>query len=156
VDGTTDATAVSAPALAGIWVREIASVNGTLFVTASTLPTDFTALPPATPPDVNLWKIDTTAPGGAVRLTDFHGSGAGDLQVVGDKVLFQHTSFTGSVTSPSGGDLWISDGTTAGTQQVFAFTGGAHPDLSGAASADGDLYFEVYSYFAPTPPALWV
>jgi ELWxxDGT repeat protein len=149
VDGSATATELSVPALAGMSVSEMASMNGTLYVTASSVPSGT----PSTLPDVNLWKIDPTAPGGAVELTHFTGSGASDLQVVGNKLVFEHASFTGLMANQPG-ELWVSDGTAAATQLLSSFTGDAHPSLMESAVAGNDLYFQVFS--STVPPALWV
>ena len=76
--------------------------------------------------------------------------------MAGDKLLFQHVVYTGDLPVPSGGELWVSDGTTDGTKQIATFTGDAHPDLSGAAVAGDDMYFQVYAYASFSPPTLWV
>jgi ELWxxDGT repeat protein len=158
VSGTATAQQVSVPALAGMSLDEIDNVGTTLYVTAAapTDPAPAQTLPPAGPAAVNLWKIDPTAPGGAVELTNLTGSGAMDLEAVGNKLLFMHTSLTGPIPASTGSELWSSDGTVAGTQLVHAFTGDAQPDLIDSAAAGGNLYFQVLSKLTPTAPTLWV
>jgi ELWxxDGT repeat protein len=149
VSGTTTAQEVSVPALSGMSIEEIDNVGGTLYVTAS-------AAASATPAAINLWKIDPTASGGAVELTNFTASGAENLQAVGNNLMFEHVSITGNVPPITNAELWVSDGTTAGTQMVYAFTGNAYPNLTGAAVAGNDMYFQVSTFMSSTPPALWV
>jgi ELWxxDGT repeat protein len=156
VNGGTTAQEVNAPALAGMTIGEIQNVNGTLYVTASQPQAPPPFLPLATPPTFNVWKLDPTAPGGAVQLTNLTGVGATNLQAVGDKLIFQTMPFTGSVPTQTGGSLWVSDGTAAGTTQLFMFPGNAHPNLFNSVSAGGELYFPVGPLTTPTAPTLWV
>jgi ELWxxDGT repeat protein len=156
VSGTATAQEVNVPALAGMSIDEIENVGSTLYVTASAAPSAPPPMLPTNQPDVNLWKIDPTAPGGAVELTNFTGSGAANLQAVDNKLFFEHSSFTGFEPSQSGNELWVTDGTTAGTQMAYAFSGSSYPMLTGSAAAGGDLYFRVASFVSPASPAVWV
>jgi ELWxxDGT repeat protein len=152
VSGGTTAQQVGAPALAGMSINEIANVGTTLYVTAAE---PMPSTPSIQAPTINLWRIDATAPGGAVQLTNFDGAGAADLQVVGNKVLFEQTNFTGLVPSTGGNSLWVSDGTVAGTTQLKSFAGEQFANLGGGAAAGGYLYFTVDA-LSPTPSAVWV
>ena len=153
VNGTATAQEVNVPALAGMSIDEIANVNGTLFVTAAA-PLSLTT-PPTTAPAVNLWKIDSTAPGGATELTSFTTAGAAFLQPLGNKVVFQYTPFTGNIPAANGGSaVWVSDGTVAGTMQLTSFPQGTFTNLANAEAAGGDLYFTVGGP-TPTSPVLW-
>lgn len=156
VDGGTTAQAVNVPALAGRAVSEIVNVNGSLFVTAYSLPTNAGSLPPTMPADVNVWKLDAAAPGGATKLTDFQSSGAANLQAADGRLFFQRTANSGMTGSSSVNEIWSTDGTVAGTQRLATFAGDTHADLMSAVAAGGDLYFQVYSAQSPTPPDLWV
>lgn len=147
VNGTATAQELNVPALSGMALGEIASVNGTLFVTAAPVATN------ATPNAFNVWKIDPTVQGGATELTSFTSTGAADLQVVGNKLVFLEASNTGLISNQSGGNLWVTDGTSAGTTSIFTFTGDAHPNFMASAVAGSDLYFQVTSFTTPTPPA---
>jgi ELWxxDGT repeat protein len=153
VSGTATAQMLNVPALAGMSIDEIANVGSALYVTAATPPAQGSLM---TPSSVNLWKIDPTAAGGADELTNFSGAGAANLQVLGTKLIFEDASLTGLIPSSSSASLWTSDGTVAGTTQVYAFTGDAQPDLTDAAAAGSDLYFQVDAYSTPTPPELFV
>ncbi len=156
VSGSATAQQLSVPALAGMSLGEIANINSTLYVTASPAPSNPPTMSPMISTGTNLWKIDPTAPGGADELTNFTGSAATSLETVGNELLFTQTPLTGPILSSSGNQLWASDGTIAGTQMIYTFTGGAQPNLSNAVAAGGDLYFPVSSSISATPPALWM
>jgi ELWxxDGT repeat protein len=151
VSGGTTAQQLNVPALNGMSINEIANVGGTLYVTA----TPPMSLKPPLGPTINLWKIDPAAPGGAVELTSFSNAGAADLQVVGNKIVFEQTIFTGLVPTIGGNSLWVSDGTVVGTTQLKSFAGEQFANLGGAAAAGGQLYFTVDT-LSPIPSAVWV
>src|SRR5437763_1405437 len=92
-------------------------------------PTSPRRLRPAPPPDVNVYKLDASAQGGAVRLTDLHGFNTGNLHAAGGLLFFQHTDGPGIAPPVDNGALWVSDGTAAVTHAVFTFTGDQHPDF---------------------------
>jgi ELWxxDGT repeat protein len=153
VNGSATATEVSVPALAGMSIGEIANVNGSLFVTAATPLSSST--PPTSAPAVNLWKIDSSAPGGATELTSFTTPGAAYLQPLGNKVVFEYTPLTEAFPAAGGGSsLWVSDGTAAGTMQLTSFPEGSFIGLSNAPVGGGDLYFTVAGTL-PAAPVLW-
>jgi ELWxxDGT repeat protein len=152
VGGTATATELNVPALAGMSINEIANIGNTLYVTAWR-PTNPMPMDPS--PAVNLWKIDSTAPGGAVELTNFNGAGAADLEAVGNKLVFEQSTFTSGIPSNAGNSLWVSDGTAAGTMQLQAFTGQQFANLGDSATAGGYLYFTVDSYL-PGASSVWV
>ena len=61
VDGTATAQPLEVKALDGQSVLEMASIKGTLYVTAYSPPTAPTPFPWLTPSNINLWKIDPAA-----------------------------------------------------------------------------------------------
>lgn len=156
VGGTAQAQPLNVPALAGLSPVELAEVGGSLYVTAFAPPAQSNTLPPVMPSDINLWKIDPAAPGGAVKLTDFHGAGAGNLSVAGDRLVFQHTSMSLFLPGQGGSDLWATDGTVDGTRQIAEFNGATQPHLFAAQAAGDELYFPVASFLGVSQPTLWV
>lgn len=89
---------------------------------------------------LQLWKIDG-ANVGATRVTSvatpsFGAFGVCYLTAVGNRIFFQANAGT------DGSELWVSDGTAAGTSQLLdIFPGGIGSGPSGLTSLGGKLYF---------------
>jgi ELWxxDGT repeat protein len=137
-DGTTADTApVGAAGLTGLNVTALATAGNSLYFTA-------TAGPSAAP---NVYKLDATAPLGVTRLTDL-GAGPIDeiiLKSTGSDLLFEVDSPSVTPTHADPQNLWVTDGTLAGTQHLGLFVHedvqSGSLDLWSAVQVGSRLYF---------------
>ena len=117
---TTTTTASSSPS-------NLTAVGSTLFFSAST----GTTATPAGQTGIELWKSDGTA-AGTVQVKDiasgFASSSPGSFQVLGSTLIFRASN--GAAAGQHGGELWKSDGTSAGTvmvKDINVGTAGSNP-----------------------------
>ncbi len=142
-DGTEPGTVIVKDSIINTNILDVIklfNVNGTLFFSLAKNGSASSAT------KTELWKTDGT-PGNAVlidSLTNLAGGGSGgaplNWTVVGDKLFF-------SMGNVNGRELWVTDGTSAGTKEVVDLYPGA---LGGVedfqmAAYNGKVYFRGYT-----------
>jgi ELWxxDGT repeat protein len=138
-DGTVPGTVIVKDSIISTTVQDIIklfNVNGTLFFTLAKNGSATTAT------KTELWKTDGT-PGNAVLIDSLsHSAGGGsggaplNWTVVGDKLFW-------NMANANGRELWVTDGTTAGTKEVldlWAGSSGGVEDFQMVAY-NGKVYF---------------
>jgi ELWxxDGT repeat protein len=111
-----------------LWITDGTPVGTRLFKdlgpgTTSSSPSDFAVLNDVVYFSAGaLWKTDGT-PGGTVKVTN---QSAYSLRVAGSRLFFP------SSTADSGQELWVSDGTEAGTRMIRDIRPGANGSIDGS------------------------